>query len=621
MLKTKTRRRYDGFKFIHRKEPNYKKARIDIRDRFIEKILPKLTFLYGEKTAEEYLPELERICKLYYSHKTDMMIEAEKNFEAKERFSEKDIVLITYGDLLFEEKVSPLTTLSKFCGVYLKHSINTLHILPFFPYSSDKGFSILDFEVVDSMLGNWGDIENLGTRYKLMFDAVVNHISSQCRWFRRFLDGTPRYKDFFISYNSQDELTPEERSLIFRPRSTDILSKFETIDGEKHVWTTFSKDQIDLNYQNPEVLMRIVEILLLYVRRGADILRLDAVTYFWVSRGTPCANLEQTHMLVKLFREILDIVAPHVAIITETNVPHSENISYFGNGTDEAHMIYNFALPPLVLHTFYTKDATKISDWLVNLQFFSDTTTYFNFLDSHDGVGIMAVKDILTNEETSFMIKKAQEHGALISYKSDQNGDEIPYEINITWFSALCKEDGAEDMDQQVKKFIASRAVALVIKGVPGIYLHSFFGTKNNLNAMINAETKRSINRTIIDYNTLVDALDNPETLTAKISDNLNELISIRTAQKAFHPNGTQKIFKIRPEVFTVLRTSPEKEQQILSLINVTDSQCEVTIPMKTINVFKEKWYNLTDQRMFIFEEEVINIIMEPYDVAWLEPQ
>ncbi len=567
------------------------------------------------------MPELERICKVYYAYKTEKMVAFTKALDPKNRFTEEDVILITYGDLIREEGASPLTTLSKFCGIYLKHTINTLHILPFFPYSSDRGFAIEDFETVDPELGTWADIEDLETRYKLMFDGVINHISSKSRWFQRFLDGTPHYKDFFISYDSYDDLTPKERSAIFRPRTTDILTKFYTIDGEKHVWSTFSKDQIDLNYKNPEVLVRVIEILLLYVRKGADIIRLDAITFLWASPGTSCANLEETHLIVKIFRDILDLVAPHVSIITETNIPHEDNISYFGNGNDEAHMVYNFALPPLVLHTFYTKDTTRLNEWAESLKPASETTSYFNFLDSHDGVGLMAVKDLLSHDEIRFIIQRAREHGGYISYKTDKNGLDVPYEINITWFNALCREDGTAHTDLQVDKFIASRAMALVLQGVPGIYLHSFFGTHNDIEAVSCPLSKREVNRKALDYNTLTKAIDNPDTLTSKIIRRLNTIITIRTKQSAFHPNGAQKILKVKPEIFAVLRTSPDKDHHILSLINITDDEIQITIPMKTVQIFKQGWYDLISQDKHTFKDENISFTLKPYDVVWLEPQ
>ena len=614
-------RRYDVAKFIHNLEPDYQKVHLEIPDDFREKILTKLSRLYGKVTAKEYMPELERICRVYYAYKTEEMIELTKALDPKNLFTEEDVILITYGDLIREDGASPLTTLSKFCGIYLKQTINTLHILPFFPYSSDRGFAIEDFEAVDPELGSWEDIEDLETRYKLMFDGVINHVSSKSRWFQRFLDGTPHYKDFFISYDSYDDLTPEERRAIFRPRTTDILTKFHTIDGEKHIWSTFSKDQIDLNYKNPEVLVRVIEILLLYARKGAVIIRLDAVTFLWANPGTSCANLEETHMIVKVFRDILDLVAPHVSIITETNIPHKDNISYFGNGSDEAHMVYNFALPPLVLHTFYTKDTTRLNDWAESLKPPSETTAYFNFLDSHDGVGLMAVKDLLSHDEIQFIIRRAREHGGYISYKTDKDGQEVPYEINITWFNALCREDGTPHTDLQVDIFIASRAMALALQGVPGIYLHSFFGTRNDIDVVSCPISKREVNRKALDYNTLTKAIDDPDTLTSKIIRKLNSIISLRTKQSAFHPNGAQKILKVKPEIFAVLRTSPNEDQHILSLINITDDEIQIAIPLREVQVLKQEWYDLISQDKHTFKDENISLTLKPYDIVWLEPQ
>jgi glycosidase len=615
------KRRYEGVKFIHNLEPDYQKVHLEIPHDFREKTLTKLSRLYSKQIAKAYMPELERICKVYYAYKTEEMVKFTKALDPKNRFTEEDVILITYGDLVREDGVSPLTTLSKFCGTYLKHTINTLHILPFFPYSSDRGFAIEDFETVDPELGTWADIEDLETRYKLMFDGVINHVSSKSRWFQRFLDGTPHYKDFFISYDSYDNLTPEERSAIFRPRTTDILTKFYTVNGEKYVWSTFSKDQIDLNFKNPEVLIRVIEILLLYARKGADIIRLDAVTFLWASPGTSCANMEETHLIVKIFRDILDLVAPHVSIITETNIPHEDNISYFGNGNDEAHMVYNFALPPLVLHTFYTKDTARLTEWAESLKPLSETTAYFNFLDSHDGIGLMAVKNILSHEEIKFITQRAREHGGYISYKTDKDGFEVPYEINITWFNALCREDGTVHIKRQIKKFIASRAIALTIQGVPGIYLHSFFGTRSDVDAVSCPISKREINRKALDYNTLTKAIADPDTLTSKIIHKLNALITIRTKQSAFHPSGSQDILKIKPEIFAVLRTSPDKDQHILSLINISDDEIQVTIPMKTVNIFKQKWYDLISQNMYSFKDNSISLTLKPYDVVWLKPQ
>jgi len=610
----------DDSHYHHYQRPDYSRPLLVISKAQRKHLLRRLRFLYGEGTAESYLPELERIMKVYYAHKPPEMIRSEKELSHADRFTEKDIILITYGDLLRGPEPSPLATLARFCETYLEGTINTLHILPFFPYSSDRGFSIIDFETVDPHLGTWQDIEDLEDHYRLMFDGVINHVSSKSRWFQEFLNGNPYYKNFFIVFNSPSELTPEQRQLIFRPRTSDILTPFQTINGLKYVWTTFSPDQIDLNYKNPDVLMRVIEILLMYVRHGATLIRLDAVTFLWSEPGTRCIHLEQTHQIVRLFRDILDIVAPRVALITETNVPHKDNISYFGNGHDEAQMVYNFALPPLVLYTFYTEDTTAISNWAKGLKYFSDTATYFNFLDSHDGIGLMAVKDILSKSEIDFLIAKARRHGGLISFKTGEDGAKEPYEINITWYSALNQEDNGEDTAFQVRRFVASRIIALVLKGVPGIYLHSLIGTQNDIDSVLATKSNRDINRTVIDAIAINEALADPLSKISRINRELGRLITIRTRQPAFHPNGEQRILMLSPKVFSVIRISPKREQYILTLVNVTRQPCHLDVQLSDLGTSEMFWYDLVGGMEWIADDGTLSVTLEPYDIMWLTP-
>ena len=610
----------ESTKVAHNEEPDYSRLVLKIPSEARDRIFARLAFVYGETVAKAYMPELERIIDVYYAHKPLEMIEKESGLDPEERFTEKDIILITYGDLLRGEERSPLATLAKFCDTYLEGTINTIHILPFFPYSSDRGFSIIDFETVDPNLGTWDDIAELQHHYQLMFDGVINHISAKSRWFQEFLNGNPYYWDFFIHFSSPAELTPEQRSMIFRPRTSDILSEFKTINGTRHVWTTFSADQIDLNYSNPDVLMRVAEILLMYVRHGAEIIRLDAVTYLWAEPGTRCVHLEQTHEIVKLFRDILNVAAPGVALITETNVPHEENISYFGNGRDEAQMVYNFALPPLVLYTFYSEDTTVLSRWAADLKTPSKTTCFFNFLDSHDGIGVMAVKNILPQEEIDFIIKKTEDHGGLISYKTGEDGSEVPYEINITWFSALNHEDSQEDIAFQVKRFVASRIIALVIRGVPGIYMHSLIGTQNDIEAVLSTKSKRDINRKVIDGRAITEALKDPLSKLSRISREFGRLIAIRTKKRAFHPNGDQYVLMVSSDIFSVLRISPEGDQSILTLANVTNKVCRIEVPLSQLGTGENRWYDLVSGVEWMAEDQKLCITLLPYDVVWLEP-
>ena len=605
----------------HYAQPDYSRPLLEIPGKARERMMGRLRFLYGEAEAEKYMPELERILRVHYAHKPQEMIDQEKGFDPQNRFTERDMILITYGDLLRGEGHSPLACLDDFVQhPGLRDTFNTLHILPFFPYSSDKGFSVTDFQSVDPNLGSWQDIEEIGKRYHLMFDGVLNHISSKSPAFQEFLNGSPHFKDIAIAYKSRDALTPEQRKIIVRPRTSDLLTKFRTIEGDRYVWTTFSADQIDLNYKSPEVLMFIIETMLLYVRRGADILRLDAVTYLWAEPGTPSVHLEQTHEIIKLLRDVFNVVAPWAAVLTETNVPHEANVSYFGNGHDEAQMVYNFALPPLVLHTFYREDATALSRWAKDLKYISNSTTFLNMLDTHDGIGLMGVRDILPKEDIDFIIQTAREHGAFVSYKTGKDGKDEPYEVNSTWFSAINHDSSDEDIAFQVKRFIASRSIAFALRGVPAIYFHGLIGTRNDIDAVLKTKSKRDINRKVVKEQALVEKLKNRDSKLSHIARQISWIGDIRVRQCAFHPNGDQRVLMISPDIFAVLRISPDGDQHILALTNVTGRVCQIGIFLSELGVEHNHWYDLVGKRGWIAKDGKLGVTLQPYDVCWLIP-
>ena len=611
---------FDATRTIYNPEPDFTRPLFELPHAVRDRMLQRLWVLYPEPVARSAVAGIERILQVFYAHKSLDLIERERDFNPADRFTERDIILITYGDLLYRRHQSPLKTLGDFCDTYLTGTINTIHILPFFPFSSDRGFSIIDFETVDPLLGSWSDIEDLEARYQLMFDGVINHVSSKSRWFMEFLAGNPEYEDFFIWFAGEDELTPAMRRMIFRPRTTPVLSRYETLRGPRYVWTTFSPDQTDLNYRNPKVLLRVIEILLFYIRHGADILRLDAVTYLWNQPGTRCIHLDQTHQIIKLLRDIVSVVAPHVALITETNVPHQENIAYFGNGSDEAHMVYNFALPPLVLHAFYTGDARVLSAWAKSMTSPSDTATFFNFLDSHDGIGLLGAKNILSPEDIDRICRRAEDHGGFISYKTAEDGRKVPYELNITWYSALNKKQDGDSLRIQIKRFIASRAIALVLQGVPGIYLHSLFGTHNDHTAVEATREKRVINRAIVDFHSILRSMTHPKSKKYRINKDLGKMIQARTSHRAFHPNGPQRILSLSPAVFAVMRTSPEGDRFIVTLTNVTKFRCMVRIPLRDVGGSEGPWRDLLSEKEFSTKQDVLSITLQPYDVLWLVP-
>ncbi|MBI2956929.1 MAG: alpha-glucosidase C-terminal domain-containing protein, partial [Acidobacteria bacterium] len=439
-------------------------------------------------------------------------------------------------------------------------------------------------------------------------------------WFQRFLNGDPDCQDYFTTFSTREAVSDEDLKLILRPRTTPLLTRFQTLRGPKYVWTTFGPDQIDLSFQNPKVLLRILEILLSYVRRGADIIRLDAVTYLWEELGTTSAHLQQTHCIVQLFRLVLDIVAPPVALLTETNVPHEDNVRYFGDGRNEAQMVYNFALPPLVLLAFHTGDARRLADWAASLQPVSDTATYFNFLDSHDGVGVLPVKNLVPREEIELLVDHVRAHGGLVSYRDAGDGAREPYELNITWFDALNREGNGESVDRQVERFVASRAIALALVGVPAIYLPSLVGGRNDQEAVRTTGEARSINRATIFERKLFELLGDEGCACHNIARRFFRLLETRISSPAFHPNAPQRVLRGNPAVFTLLREAADGGQRVLALTNVSDRVQAVEFPAGELGECRA-WKDLLSEKQFEVAGGGLKARLGPYEVLWLQAE
>ena len=499
--------------------------------------------------------------------------------------SERDVILITYGDQVQRSGQPHLRTLSEFCRSHLSGAVNGIHILPFFPWSSDDGFSIKDFRAVDPPLGGWQDIERFGANFRLMVDGVINHASVQGKWFQGFLQNEAPYKDYFITVEGSPDL-----SAVVRPRALPLLTRFETTAGMRQVWTTFSADQADLNYQNPAVLLEMIDILLMYAQHGAQFIRLDAVAFLWKEIGSSCIHLPQTHAVIQLLRKVFEEAAPHVRLITETNVPHQDNISYFGDGTNEAQLVYNFALPPLVLHTFRTGDASVLSRWAGGLELPSDQVTFFNFLASHDGIGLNPARGILTDAEIDSLVAQTLEHGGLVSNKQNPDGSQTPYELNINYFDALSNPADAEALEVQVDRFMASQAILLSLRGVPGIYFHSLFGSRSWAEGVRQSQHNRTINRQKLALSELEDALVDSSSLRSRVFQRYRDLLAQRATSAAFNPHGGQEILEMGSGVFAVLRRSTAGGEQVLCLQNVTNHA--LTAGRYSLKPYETLWVN-----------------------------
>ena len=552
-----------------------------------------LTAIYGEEAnntfTDAFISRIEKAKSLNFQKR-------------KEGWDENDVVLITYADQFHRGDEKTLGVLRDFYNRHLHEHFSHIHLLPFYPWSSDDGFSVMDYHAVESVAGDWQDIKHLNQSAKLMFDFVCNHISAKSKWFRGYLENKPEYQNFFISVDPSTDL-----SAVTRPRALPLLSPFTLADGTQlHIWTTFSDDQVDLNFANPQVLLAMVDVLIHYLQEGADYVRLDAVGYMWKTIGTNCIHLEKTHLLVKLFRAVADEIAPGTVLITETNVPHKDNISYLGNGYDEAQMVYQFPLPPLVLHAIHTGSAKVLSTWAASLS--ADTrgnTTWFNFLASHDGIGLNPLRGILPEDEILALVADLQQEGALVNWKNNPDGTRSPYEINVTYMDALNRRNSNDE--ERLARFILAHAILLVFPGVPAIYIQSVLGSRNDYAGVESLGYNRAINRQKYDLPDIEEQLQDENSLRHKVCQKLLRLISVRKNQAAFHPDSHFTAKSYADNILIVQRGAKDGSS-ILALFNLSN---------------KSQPYPLADKNYRdLLTGEVINgsqnYEMQPYQVLWL---
>lgn len=562
----------------------------------LEQMRERLNRLYGKQCADQSIERLAAMVGRYgIGYNTP---------SSTPRWNEKRVLLITYADMLQRQNEPPLQTLKAFSDYYLGHVIDSIHILPFCPWSSDDGFSIIDYRKVSPAAGKWEDIQALGTNFNLMFDLVLNHCSRWSDWFRNYVAGIAPYRDYFIEIDPDTDL-----SSVTRPRSTPLLTAIHKDMGESHVWTTFSSDQADLNFANPDVLFEFLDILMFYISKGARIIRLDAIAYLWKQPGTSCIHLEQTHEVVKLMRNLLDMIAPDVVLLTETNVPHEENISYFGNG-DEAHMVYQFSLPPLLLYALTTGNSSYLTEWAKTVSTCPEHCTYLNFTASHDGIGVRPLAGLIPDSEFDTLVEHVKAQKGLVSTKRNSDGTDSPYELNITYFDAM----GGDE--HQIDRFLCSQTVMLGLKGVPAIYFHSLTATPNDLDGVDSSNRARSINRKKWDINELEYELDT-DSITAKVFREYCRRIKIRTRQKAFHPDAAQRVVDLENGLFGIVRTSKSKKQTILCISNMTSEKKTALIndqfpkldtPQPITDLLSGARSSGTDKQ----------IELDPYQTVWL---
>lgn len=528
-----------------------------------------------------------------------------KSVQRKTLFDQSDVVLISYADQITQKNQSPLKTLSNVCADEFEGLFSITHILPFFPWSSDDGFSVIDFRQVHDDYGSWEDIREFST--SLMFDAVFNHISSESEWFQSFLSGKDDYKDFFLSF-APDEFNNDlnaSLSQVVRPRTSPLLSPYQRHGRELFIWTTFSADQIDLDWSHSDVFYELADCLLFYFSQHASWIRLDAVPFLYKEVGTTSSHHPNTHRIVKALRAIIDLLDLNHVLITESNVPHDENIAYWGNGQDEAHMVYNFSLAPLLLHANQFQTAEHLHQWSKTIAPLSDESTFFNISATHDGIGVRPLEGIISDDEVNAMVEHTLSQGGLVSYKTLPNDKEVPYELNITWASYLYDE--RLSVEQNAVRIASSHLAVLAFSGVPAMYFHNLLATRNWFGREPDSTIKRRINRPKLTRDELDNYLDQ-DPLAQRVNKLLRHAIKLRKAHPAFHPNAEKNDFFIDKRIWSFERDSGEEKVRVFYNLS------REVVCIRDQTLFSGKFDLLTGQ----YFDDSTELKVEPYSMYWI---
>ena len=563
-----------------------------IRKRFVS--------LYGIERADLLLDRFYHLIGRYG-------IGVSKNSHTRS-LSQRDAVLITYADMVSDDDKSPLAALREFCTARLKGSFSAIHILPFYPWTSDDGFSVVDYREVKESYGDWEDLSKLSEEFELMFDLVLNHCSAKSQWFKEYVSGVEPGMNYIMEVSEEADL-----SAVVRPRSSPLLTTFQTRGGERKVWTTFSADQVDLDWKTPDLLFEFLDIIMFYLSKGCRILRLDAVAFLWKKIGTSCLHLPETHEMIKLIRNLLEVVAPEVLILTETNVPHQENISYFGKG-DEAHAVYQFTLPPLLLHGLLRSTATHLSSWAKNLAPPPKGCHFLNFTASHDGIGVRPLEGILPKKEILRLADEVREKGGFVSMRKLEDGSETPYELNATYYSAL-SDPRNEELGEL--RFLCSQSVAMAMRGIPAVYFHSLYASPNDLKGVEETGRNRTVNRKKWKSEELEKVLGEKSEQPVRVFEWYARTLRRRAACPAFHPDAPQAILDFGSSIFALERTSLDGNQMVLCLFNFQGKESKVPDAEALRELFPEgKARDLITDGEITLEKG--KFALRPYQSLWL---
>ena len=519
------------------------------------------------------------------------------------------VVLITYPDSIYRKDESTLKTLTEFVKNRLGGLSSVIHVLPFLPSTSDGGFAVSNHEKIDDTFGNWNDLKDLSSKHKIMADLVLNHVSSSHPWVHQFIKSEDPGPSYIVS--------PSETNVwenVIRPRNTSLFTNINTKQGFKSVWTTFGPDQIDVDWRNPHIFLEFLKLLVRYITNGADWIRLDAIAFIWKEPYTTCLHLDPVHSIVKLLNKCLKIIKPSAVLITETNVPEKENLSYLIEG-NEANLAYNFTLPPLLLEAIYTGKTDLLKSWLATWKELPRHTSLLNFTSSHDGIGLRALEGIMDDQRIHNLLVESEKRGGLVSHRRLSNGDDQPYELNISWWSAMSNE-GSDNTLFQFERFLLSQLFTLSIKGVPAFYLPSVLASPNDIDSFRKTGQRRDLNREKFEANQLLDVLKNFDSPASKNISYLTHIVKVRSRLKAFHPEASMKCISTNIANCIILQRGLD-EDSVYVICNMSSKFLSIS-QLNQINSLE-----LTPEKRLLdnitgsyFNTDTFKL--NPYQVVWL---
>ena len=541
-----------------------------------------------------------------------------RDSNASREFDESSIWVIAYPDHITEPGTAPLKSLKEFLQTRLGETVTGVHLLPFYLSTSDGGFAVADYLAVEPRLGGWPDVQALGRRYQLMLDGVFNHVSAKSRWFEAWRRRDPAFADFFLEVPPGADLTS-----VTRTRSSPLATPVLTAAGRCQVWTTFGADQVDLNYANPNVLLAVTRVLLEYARLGARIVRLDAVGFLWKRMGSSCLHLPETHELVRLWRTFLELAAPNTTLLTETRGPHEQNVAYFGHGCDEADLVYQFELPPLVLDAFVSQDTITLQRWLHDghARPPCPQASWFNVLSTHDGIGMRPTEGLLSSQQVNRLIERTKAVGGEVTSVLNPDGSSFVFELNVSYFDALTDPSCVEPQALQITRFVTAHALQLALPGVPAIYLNALLGERNWREGIRRTGHVRAINRQKHDRRLLEAELQRPASPQREVLTRLTELCRVRGAEPAFHPNGSLVPVTTGREACAFVRVAPARTNQVLCVYSVSERPQQIVLGPEDGVTAEGRLVDLTTFEEYDTERGAVQFTLEPFGYRWLRGQ